>query len=325
MQRGVSYLKSLDTNACQAVLVRIQGGQLSTHWFDLPNNLPPLAPPCVGSSMHAHLDALQNFSLPDTVFLMQTKDMPDFDATETDVAPPIFHFCTTSASRNILVESFVMSGMVTGDTGNLFGGSVRRAVDHLRAYPPPPWKEREDVLFAAWSSWGRAGPLKWHTMRLDENRRPDAGVRVTLERVGAALNDSSVRINLQSAGHPPMFDWARYKYLLFADGITCSNKLWEMLYTGSLLFVEQSGYQCLAQTSLQPYVHYIPVYRTVPQELGEALTWARNHPVESERIAAAGKAWAEEFLTPRMLECRWQLLLEEYNRLLKFDVRSFMP
>jgi hypothetical protein len=319
MHEAVSYVKGMFTNSCQAVLVRIRNGRLTAHWLDVPEDSL-----CGGSSLRAHLDALQNFSLPDTAFLMHNKDMPDGDATGPDPAHPIFHFCATSASRNILVESFVVAGMVTGDVDNLFGGSVRRVFNHLQAHPPKPWREREDVLFAAWSSWGRAGPLSWHTMRLDEQRRPNPDVRDTLQRVGASLSDPSVRINVPGGERPPMFEWARYKYLLFADGITCSNKIWEMLYTGSLIFVEQSGYQCLAHTALQPYVHYIPVYRTVPQELGEALTWARNHPAESERIAAAGKAWADEFLTPAMLECRWQLLLEEYNKLLKFDVGTFI-
>lgn len=319
MLNATAYLRSLNTNTCQKAVVRIEGGEVSARWLDAPQN-----DTCAGGEVGPQLDILRAVArltrLPDTIFLLHTRDLPDGDASAGQPAYPLFHYCRTSASRNVLVEGFAFAGVLTGDTENFWGGAVNRVRQELQKHPPPAWRDREDVLFTAWSNFGRAGPLTWHTMRLNERLRPDELVRDSLERAGAALGDPSVRINLPGSKRP-MAEWARYKYLLFADGIACSQKLWEMLYTGSLLFVEQSGYGCLLRASLRPFVHYVPVYTTVPQELGEALAWARAHPIESERIAAAGLAWAKEFLTARSLGCRWHMLLGEYNRLLRFDTK----
>jgi hypothetical protein len=90
-----------------------------------------------------------------------------------------------------------------------------------------------------------------------------------------------------------------------------------MMFLGSLIFVEESGFECMVRAHLKPYVHYVPFWRHFPQELRNAAAWARAHPVESERIAAAGKAWADKYLTHEALDCRWLTLLREYNKLLR--------
>ena len=317
---AAAYVKALYTGGCMSAVVRVRDRRVEAKWLDTPSEA------CLHGQIGPAISLIQTAAaaaaLPDSVFLMHTKDLPDNEQSERDALHPVFHFCSSRSTRNIMVESYVLAGLFAEDMEDkVFGGAVVR----VRGHPDCsiPWAEREDVLFAAWSSFDRAAPFTSDTMRLNENRKPDVFVRASLERAAAALNDSSVRINLPDSRRP-LGEWARYKYIVFADGITCSNKLWELLFTGSLILVEQSGYRCLARTALQPYVHYIPVYVTLPTDLGPVLAWVRAHPEESERIAAAARAWAEEYLTPAKLGCRWQLLLEEYNKLLRFDLRDTM-
>ncbi len=92
-----------------------------------------------------------------------------------------------------------------------------------------------------------------------------------------------------------------------------------MLLTGSLIFVEQSGYNTLLSDTLRPFVHYVPFYSHWPEELVDVYQWAKAHPAQAKAIAAAGQAWAQRFLSDAALDCRWHLLLREYTQLLRFD------
>jgi hypothetical protein len=52
------------------------------------------------------------------------------------------------------------------------------------------------------------------------------------------------------------------------------------------------------------------------QELLDAVAWLRANPERAEWIAANGRAWAQKYMTHEALDCRWLMLLREYNKLL---------
>ena len=300
---------------CSSALVVIKNGTVS---FSLSNKK------CNNTPAYPLVTALPNFlssiaveaALPDSAFIVSVADKPDNDNTHTHfqaIRRPVFHFCRTADAADILTETYI----VHMDKG------LRHLVSKLSEHPLPAWAEKKDVLFGAWTSFGRwvyKGEIATMRFGLDGEENYDA--RATIEKMGLLLNDSRVQINTN--GFVPAWEWGKFRYVVFMDGVTCSNKIYELLLSGSLVFVEQSGYECLPLAHLRPFEHYIPFYHHFPQELGWAWAWAQQHPARAESIAAAGHAWALRHLHPDALACRWQTLLGEYNKLFTFNVVEHM-
>ena len=298
---------------CSAASILILNGTVTATYSE---------PDCNQTAAWPFVDAFPQYlatiavemGLPDTVFVISTADKNDNDNYHTHfnaTLRPIFHFCRTVDAADILVESHVV---------HMAGGlGLELMREKLREHPPPDWSDKRDVLFGAWTTYGRWVPHLEEpaTLRYNLDGEVDYNSRLAVENVGRQMNDSRVQINTNGFVHN--WEWANFRYIVHVDGVTCSNKIFESLLTGSLVFVEQSGYQCLPQAHLRPFVHYVPFYQHFPQELIWAWEWVNAHPGLAQSIAAAGKAWADNFLAKKALKCRWRLLLREYNRLLRFD------
>lgn len=302
--------------------VVINKNTIHTHYIDAVGD-------CQGGMVNRHIDFLRRVaeahSLPDSHFFIQTMDHPDNDVSQEPPSAsifPVFHFCRSREAINILVEPYIFTHIDQDRPHDVWGSAADDALDGSRH--AIPWEEKEDVVFASWHTVGRAhsGGVRATARRNEHGKVEDEGRKV-LERMGAKLNDSSVRINLKDS-KIPMSKWGRFKYLVFSDGITCSYKLYEMLYTGSLIFVERSGYECLVRTVLQPFVHYVPFWDNHPQELLKRIAWARSNDIAASQIAWRGRDFAMKFLRFSALACRWAVLLDEYSKLLQYDPETIL-
>ena len=294
--------------ACSSVFIELRAGKVYPT-YSSPTCDTTAAWPWV-SAFGTYFETVAQM-LQDAQFVISTGDktvVHEHHAHWNSTRHPVFHFCRSADTDDILVESHMVH--MSGNSG-LFS-----VWQHYERTPPVPWEQKQDVMFAAWTSFGR-----WvyaqddpATLRYDEDGNINYDSRKEVEIVARKMNDSRIQINTN--GYVPVTNWSQYKYIVHMDGVTCSNKIYESLLTGSLLIVEQSGYMCLPQAHLKPFVHYIPFYSHFPQELEWVWRWIQLNPEKSKDIAANGHQWALKYLTRDALTCRWRLLLEKYNSLI---------
>ena len=99
--------------------------------------------------------------------------------------------------------------------------------------------------------------------------------------------------NSTTIAHPPLpLPRSRYKYIIALDGQAApANDVARALFSGSLLLRQESVYQELFYTDLEPYVHYIPVSYSA----GDLI-----HQVGgSSGAARSGRPWPREQLHGR--------------------------
>ena len=118
--------------------------------------------------------------------------------------------------------------------------------------------------------------------------------------------------------------WERtcsYKYLLNLDGNAAASRLASLFHTGSAVFLADSPFYEWWYPLLQPWVHYVPVGRTLI-DVPERVRWANAHPQEVAAIAARGLAFARQHLTTHAVACFWWQLLSEFAALQDFEPRT---
>ena len=192
----------------------------------------------------------------------------------------------------------------------------------------PPWAQRSNAVFSQHHAYDRlmntattvkraadGGPFPSWARQSPREYLANTSAWATSDGVDGIVNTSDLRINVE---HLPMADWSRYKYIAHVDGVACSSKLEQVLAVGSLVFLEQSGYRSFFHRLLRPFQHYVPFWTHRPQELLDALAWARANDEAAERIGHEAQAFARTFLNKHALSCYFRLLFREYARLQRF-------
>ena len=68
------------------------------------------------------------------------------------------------------------------------------------------------------------------------------------------------------------------------------------------------------ELALVPYVHYVPVWTTGPEDLLQRIAWLAQNPDIGQRIAAEGRRLACAHLTRPGRVCWWRATVEQYRR-----------
>lgn len=108
----------------------------------------------------------------------------------------------------------------------------------------------------------------------------------------------------------------RYRYLIAIDGHTSASAFkWE-LFTGSLVFRNDSEWEEWFSNAIIPYEHYIP-YKLNLSDLIHQIDWARNNDEAARKIALQGQLFAEQNLTTGSVLLYAYKTLVAYSQLLK--------
>lgn len=137
-------------------------------------------------------------------------------------------------------------------------------------------------------------------VQLDLDRAAPRGGGAAADHVVVMRNHSSrFRTNMSVPvlarddvlGRLHRHELSRHKYLLALEGNDVATGLKWMLRSGSVVVMPtpQTESWLLEATSLQPYVHYVPLQR--PEEIDETLAWLRAHDDEARRIAGRAAEW----------------------------------
>lgn len=104
-------------------------------------------------------------------------------------------------------------------------------------------------------------------------------------------------------------DFAFYKYLLSTDGVVSTwARVANSLWTGSVLLLQHRWNQFF-YPGLVAWEHYVPVADDL-SDLLDRFAWLGAHPADAERIARAGRLFAENFLSTAAIEHQFVTVLD---------------
>ncbi|KXZ53151.1 hypothetical protein GPECTOR_7g1043 [Gonium pectorale] len=265
-------------------------------------------------------------SLPDVEFVVETQDTSFQDLSEAGESGagqpaaggawsnphyrlPVMRHCRADSGLDITVPIFHFYTLAYDEL--FLQNSSRWAAEN-------PWERRLPKAFAAGTAYHRHQGVPATTRAWDGKHAGEKVENVRLEF--SAYTESELRHPgiLYSGGHTPIAEWVNYRMVMHMDGISCSSRLPQLLTLGSVVLREVSGYQAFFDKLLQKFVHYVPFWAHRPREVLWAYNWVNSNTEAAQRVAAAGAAFAREYLNRQAVECYWLLLLQQYARLQRF-------
>lgn len=116
-----------------------------------------------------------------------------------------------------------------------------------------------------------------------------------------------------SGQYVPMFEQAKYKYLIDTRGNGWSGRLQTLLQLGRVVFIADRPFREWYFNRLIPMKHFVPVAEDM-SDLIEKYQFMESHPEIYDRIVANLKEFVEENLNPR------RILFDAKELILKYGV-----
>mmetsp|Transcript_11697 Transcript_11697/g.25086 ORF Transcript_11697/g.25086 Transcript_11697/m.25086 type:complete len:439 (-) Transcript_11697:325-1641(-) len=262
-------------------------------------------------------------SIPNVEFIIGTADEPSVKLHTIEhgqAVPPLLRFCKSKYHGDILVPDIHFQM-------RKFSAEILDKVASWNSLWP--WQSKKPELFGRFSQYRRMVHADMPAL----NRTGSGGQDICRE-AGPALYFCDARVHymqwakrarrqgapIDVAQQPrkSMEEHASYKYLLHLDGQSCSSRLEQLLALGSLVLKEESGYYAFFHRLLQPYQHYVPVWKKEPEDTLEVLQWASQHDEEAHGIAVRAQQLALTYLNKEALACYWYTTLARLSSLLKY-------
>ena len=128
-----------------------------------------------------------------------------------------------------------------------------------------------------------------------------------------------------------MEDHCKYKYLLHMPGVTYAARLKYLMLCNSTVIApmlgksgqgaqKPGGWFEFYYSSLQEGVHYVDGFEISEPGYASVVKSLQANQASAKQIASQGTAWVRENLSVDNLQCYWETLLQEYAKLLRFEV-----
>ena len=105
-----------------------------------------------------------------------------------------------------------------------------------------------------------------------------------------------------------------YKYALVLDGNSApSSRMKAHLERSSLIVKQSSPFIEFFYASLQPYVHYVPISRSL-EDLASVISWARTHDDHASGMVANARKFACENFTKKTVRAYMRYVFSEYAK-----------
>ncbi|XP_024919913.1 protein O-glucosyltransferase 2 isoform X2 [Cynoglossus semilaevis] len=240
--------------------------------------------------------------LPDIEFFVNLGDWPLEKRKPTDNIHPIFSWCGSNNTRDIVMPTYDLTESVLETMGR-----VSLDMMSVQANSWPPWPDKNATAF-----W-RGRDSRQERLELVKLSRahPDM-IDAAFTNFFFFKHDESLYGPLVK--HVSFFDFFKYKYQINIDGTVAAYRLPYLLAGDSVVFKQDSGYYEHFYGELRPWEHYIPV-RADLGDLLDKIQWARDHDEEAKKIALTGQQFARSRLTGDGVFCYYYKLFQEYAKL----------
>uniref|UniRef100_A0A3Q3AY00 Protein O-glucosyltransferase 2 n=1 Tax=Kryptolebias marmoratus TaxID=37003 RepID=A0A3Q3AY00_KRYMA len=248
------------------------------------------------------LSLTRKVQLPDVEFFVNLGDWPLEKRKPTEKIHPIFSWCGSNNTRDIVMPTYDLTESVLETMGR-----VSLDMMSIQANTGPPWSEKNATGF-----W-RGRDSRQERLELVKLSRahPDM-IDAAFTNFFFFKHDESLYGPLVK--HVSFFDFFKYKYQINIDGTVAAYRLPYLLAGDSVVLKQDSGYYEHFYHELKPWEHYIPV-RADLGDLLEKIQWARDHDEEAKKIALAGQQFTRNHLMGDSIFCYYYKLFKEYAKL----------
>lgn len=253
--------------------------------------------------------------LPNSEFILNTRDWPQSAVYQHTRPLPIFSFSKTHDFHDIMYPTW---GFWEGGPAiKLYPRGLGRW-DLLRkslkaAANKTPWEKKSSTAFFRGS---RTSGERDEIVLLS---------REVPELVDAAYTKNQAwKSEADTLGRAPaeevsLENHCKYKYLFNFRGVAASFRFKHLFLCGSLVFHVGDEWLEFFYSNLKPWVHYIPVKKDANRkEIAELLSFFKEHDSLAREIAERGKTFIDKHLRLKEVKCYWRKLLKDYSSLLKF-------
>jgi len=257
-------------------------------------------------------------SLPDTEFIVNTRDWPQLSKYLVDKLP-VFSFSKTEEFFDIMYPAWAFWG--GGPAIGLYPRGLGRWDVHRdtlgQAARDTPWNEKSDLAFFRGSRTnGERDPL----VKLARKCPQVADARYTKNQAWKSPKDT---LGMEPAEEASLESHCGYKYLFNYRGVAASFRLKHLFLCRSLVFHVGSEWLEFFYPALKPWVHFIPVPSNAEEgEIFHLLEFVEEHQDLARGIAEAGAKFVEEQLKMEDVTCYWDKLIRAYTKLLKYKVEK---
>ncbi|XP_065567041.1 O-glucosyltransferase rumi homolog [Artemia franciscana] len=256
--------------------------------------------------------------LPDTEFVVNTRDWPQVPNYRRDVLP-VFSFSKTNDFYDITYPAWTF--WEGGPAISLYPRGLGRWDQHRisvrKAAKKWPWKKKKDVAFFRGSrTSGERDPLV-----LLSRKRPDlVDAQYTKNQAWRSEKDT---LGAPPAAEVSLEDHCQYKYLFNYRGVAASFRFKHLFLCESLVFHVGNEWIEFFYPAMKPWIHYIPVSKDADEkELSDLIEFAKYNDDLVKAITANGAEFIQDHLKFEDITCYWRELLKKYSKLLKYRVKK---
>lgn len=259
------------------------------------------------------LSLTRKMTLPDIEMLVNLGDWPLEKLDVTQGAIPIFSWCGSDDSRDIVMPTYDLTESTLETMGRVMLDMLS-----VQSNTGPKWEDKIPIGF-----W------RGRDSRRDRLQLVYIGKK-NPHLIDAALTDFFFFPEMEEEYGPKtsrisFFDFFKYKYQIHVDGTVAAYRLPYLLAGDSVVLKQESKYYEFFYRDLEPMVHYVPFQRDL-FDIVTRLEWAKSNDETVKKIARNGQNFARENLMADQIFCYHAVLFKDYAQRLvnRIKVREGM-
>uniref|UniRef100_A0A803YH59 Glycosyl transferase CAP10 domain-containing protein n=1 Tax=Meleagris gallopavo TaxID=9103 RepID=A0A803YH59_MELGA len=240
--------------------------------------------------------------MPDVEFFVNLGDWPLEKKKPPQNLHPIFSWCGSSESKDIVMPTYDLTDSVLETMGR-----VSLDMMSVQANTGPSWEDKNTTAF-----WRGRDSRKERLELVKLSRKYPEIIDAAFTNFFFFKHDENLYGPIVK--HISFFDFFKYKYQINIDGTVAAYRLPYLLAGNSVVLKQDSIYYEHFYNELQPWKHYIP-FKSDLSDLLEKLQWAKEHDEEAKKIAKSGQEFARNNLMGDHIFCYYFKLFQEYSSL----------
>lgn len=248
------------------------------------------------------LSLTRKVKLHDVEFFVNLGDWPLEKRKVTEKLHPIFSWCGSENTRDIVMPTYDITDSVLETMGR-----VSLDMTSVQANTGPSWENKNDTAF-----W------RGRDSRRERLELVKLGIKHP-DLIDAAFTNFFFFPHNESlygpiVKHVSFFDFFQYKYQINIDGTVAAYRMPYLLAGDSVILKQDSVYYEHFYNDLTPWEHYIP-FKSDLSDLLDKIQWAKSHDEKAKMIAKAGQDYARNNLVANHIFCYYFKLFQEYAAL----------
>ncbi|XP_010058149.3 O-glucosyltransferase rumi homolog [Eucalyptus grandis] len=250
--------------------------------------------------------------VPDLELMFNCADYPvipkrDYEGSKAATVPPLFHYCGLNTTMDIIFPDWSFWGWPEVNIRPWEGtlGAIEEKAGKTR------WKDK--VPFAYWKGNPVVAQTRLDLMKCNGTTEIDWKARLYTQDWRQATAEGFKDSNLE--------DQCTHRYKIYVEGSAWSVSEKYILACDAVTLMITPEYYDHFTRGMVPMEHYWPIRPDQKcRDIKFAVEWGNNHTEEAQRIGESGSRFISESLKMKYVYDFMFHLLNEYAKLLKFDV-----